>query len=262
MGHEILIERQDQIATVVFNRPQRRNAINYAMWLELQRLMSQLETDEDVRVVVFRGMGDLAFSAGADIAEFGERRNNSVQARTYAAAFEGALQAIHNLSKPTIALIKGACTGGGCELASATDVRIAADNARFGIPIARLGLVVGYWEMRGLVRLIGPGAAMYLLLSGRLIDAEEALSLGLVTRVIPLAEVEPATEELAREIARLAPLVHRWHKQILGTVLSNPSLNRLTAEEESLPYLCFDTQDFREGYQSFLEKGQPEFRGI
>jgi enoyl-CoA hydratase/carnithine racemase len=125
--------------------------------------MSQLETDKDVRVVVFRGAGDQAFSAGADIKEFESRRNNSAQARSYAEAYEGALQAIDNFGKPTISLIKGACTGGGCELAAVTDIRIAADNARFGIPIARLGLVVGYGEMRSLVRLIGPAAVKYIL---------------------------------------------------------------------------------------------------
>jgi enoyl-CoA hydratase/carnithine racemase len=261
MGQEIVVEHLDHIATVIFNRPERRNAINYPMWLELQRLMKQFEADQDVRVVVFRGAGDHAFSAGADITEFGEKRSNSDQAQSYAKAYEGAMQAIHNLSKPTISLIKGACTGGGCELACATDIRIAADNARFGIPIARLGLVVGYWEMRSLVHLIGPGATMDLLLSGRLIDSKEAHSLGLVTRVVPLAEVESATEELANQVAHLAPLVHKWHKQILRTVLTNPSLHGLTPEEESLPYACFDTEDFRDGYRAFLEKRPPKFIG-
>jgi enoyl-CoA hydratase/carnithine racemase len=261
MGQEILIERRDHIATVTFNRPQQRNAINHQMWLELQNLVSQLETDKDARVVVFRGAGDRAFSAGADIREFEARRNNSAQARSYGEAYEGALQAIDTLSKPTISLIKGACTGGGCELAAVTDIRIAADNARFGVPIARLGLVLGYGEMRSLVRLIGPAAAKYMLLSGRLIDAEEARSMGLVSKVVPLAEVELATEDMAREIAILAPLVHKWHKQILHTVLTNPSLQNLTPAEEALPYNCFDTQDFHEGCQAFLEKRQPKFVG-
>ncbi len=261
MSQEILLERRDLVATVTFNRPQQRNAINYAMWLELRRLMAELEADETVRVVVFRGAGDLAFSAGADIAEFGEQRSNSTQARNYAEAFEGALRAVHDLPKPTVSLIKGACTGGGCELAASTDIRIAADNARFGVPIARLGLVVGYWEMRSLVRLIGPGAVMYLLLSGRLIDAQEAQSLGLVSQVVPLAQVEGVAEELAGEIAHLAPLVHHWHKQILRAVLRHPSLRDLTPQEEALAYACFDTQDFREGYLAFLEKRRPKFSG-
>ncbi|MEJ2556477.1 MAG: enoyl-CoA hydratase-related protein [Anaerolineae bacterium] len=261
MGHEILVERRDHIAMVIFNRPEQRNAINYPMWLELRRLMTQLEADDGVRVVVFRGAGEQAFSAGADITEFEERRNNSAQARRYAEAFEGALQAIDSLSKPTISLIKGACTGGGCELAAVTDIRMAADNARFGVPIARLGLVVGYREMRSLVRLVGPGAVMYMLLSARLIGAEEARSMGLVSHVVPLTEIEPVSLELAGEIARLAPLVHKWHKQILRTVLLNPALQDLTPEEKSLPYACFDTQDFREGYRAFLEKRRPEFTG-
>ena len=166
---------QNGVATVTFNRPEKRNAIDYDGWLTLRRVAKTLAGRDDVRVVVFTGAGEEAFSAGADIADFDRHRNDSKEARVYAAAFDGAVEAIESVPKPTICLIKGACVGGGCELSLAADVRIAADNGRFGVPAARLGIVVGYGEMRRLVDLVGRGNAAYLLLTGRLIDAGEAL---------------------------------------------------------------------------------------
>ena len=137
------------------------------------------------------------------------------------------------IGKPTLSLIRGFCVGGGLELASATDLRLAAADARFGVPIAQLGLLVGYKEMRRLVALVGPGAAMNLLLTARLIDSAEALRLGLVTEVVSPAEVEDAGYKLARRLCGLAPLAARWHKQILQTVLTNPALTGLTAGRAS-----------------------------
>ena len=261
MGNEIIVGQKDGIATVTFNRPEQRNAIDYHGWLELKRAAEELELDGGVRLVVFTGTGDDAFSAGADIKDFDRYRADSAKAKKYAAAFDGALDAIEGLSKPTICLIKGFCVGGGCELAMATDIRIAADNSRFGIPVARLGILVGYQEMRRLVNLVGPGNASYILLSGRLIDAQEALRIGLVNRVLPIAEIQANVHDLAREMASLAPLSHRRNKQVLRTVLYNPSLTGLTPEEEDLPFANFDSEDYQEGRRAFLEKRMPLFKG-
>ncbi len=261
MGEDILLERQDGIATVTFNRPAQRNAINYHGWLELQRIAIDLEHDDSVKVVVFTGAGDEAFSAGADIKDFDLYRDNSAKAKVYAAAFDGAMDAIEALSRPTICLIKGYCVGGGCEMSLAADIRIAADNSRFGIPVARLGILVGYREMRRLVQLVGPGNASYILLTGRLLDAQEALRIGLVNTVVPLAEVREHTYKLAREMVPLAPLSQRRHKQILRTVLRNPSLAGLTPEEEHLPFTNFDSEDFHEGRRAFIERRTPQFKG-
>ena len=159
-------------------------------------------------------------------------------------------------------LIKGYCVGGGCEMSLATDIRIAADNSRFGIPVARLGILVGYQEMRRLIALVGPGNASYLLLSGRLIEAQEALRIGLVNDVIPLGDVDEDAYRLAGEITELAPLSHRGHKQILRMVQRNPSLTGLTPEEEHLPYANFDSADFREGRLAFKERRKPRFKGL
>jgi len=257
----ISVRRRDGIATVTFNRPDQRNAIDYHGWLELQQIATGLATDAEVKVVVLTGEGEEAFSGGADIKDFPEYRNSSDTAKVYAAAFDGALEAIEELPQPTICLIKGFCVGGGCELAMAADLRIAAENSRFGVPIARLGILVGYQEMRRLVELVGPGTASYLLLSGRLIDVQEALRAGMVNSVVPLDEIDEYTYELAREVSGLAPLSHQRHKQILRTVLRNPSLEGLTPEEEHLPFTNFDSEDFQEGRSAFVERRTPRFRG-
>ena len=159
MSNDILLDIQDGIATVTFNRPDQRNAIDYHGWLELRCIAIDLEDDDQVRVVVLTGAGDRSFSAGADIKDFESYRNNSTKAKMYSEAFDGAMDAVEGMSKPTISLIKGFCVGGGCELSTATDIRIAADNSRFGIPVARLSILVGYREARRLVQVVGPGNA-------------------------------------------------------------------------------------------------------
>ena len=179
----------------------------------------------------------------------------------YAEAFDGAMDTIEAMPKPTICMIRGFCVGGGCELSMAADIRIAADNSRFGIPVARLSILVGYKEMRRLVQLVGPGNAAYILLSARLIDAQEAHRIGLVTQVVPLDEIADATYDLAREMVPLAPLSQARHKRILQTVLRNPDLDFLTEEEESLPFANFDSEDFQEGRAAFIERRQPHFKG-
>ncbi len=261
MTNDILVSTHDGIATVTFNRPRQRNAISYHGWLELRRIAMDLDHDGGVKVVVFTGAGDAAFSAGADIKDFEDYRNNSAKAKVYAEAFDGAMDAIEAISKPTICLIKGFCVGGGCELSMAADIRIAADNSTFGIPVARLSILVGYKEMRRLVRLVGPGNASYILLSARLIDAEDARRIGLVTQVAPLSDVDEVAYGLAREMTPLAPLSQMRHKKILQTVLDNPSLEFLSEEEEHLPFANFDSEDFQEGRSAFVERRPPVFEG-
>ena len=261
MDGEILLEERDGIATVTLNRPEQRNAINYDMWLELQRIAADLEASSWVRVVVFRGAGDEAFSTGADIKDFELHRNNSTKALVYASAVEGAMDAVEAISKPTICLMKGYCVGGGFELTHACDLRIASDNARMGITAARLGIAIGYGEMRRLVQLAGRGGALYILLTGLLMDAHEALRLGLVHQVVPVTQVEEYTYNLAEQVSRLAPLSHKAHKEILRTVLEQPDLGTISPEKEALPFVHFDTQDFHEGRRAFLEKRRPEFEG-
>lgn len=261
MGRYIELSKQDGVATLTINRPEKRNAVDYQGWLEMRRVAADAADDPEVRVVVVTGAGDAAFSAGADIKDFDEYRSSSAVAKTYAEAFEGALDAIEAIPKPTVCLIKGYCIGGGCELSMATDIRVAADNSRFGIPVAKLSILIGYREMRRLVELVGPGNANYILMTARHLDAAEALRIGLVNRVLPLAEIDAYAYDLAREMVPLAPLSQRRHKEILRTVLHKPDLAGLTPEQEDLPFANFESEDYREGRRAFLERRIPRFKG-
>ncbi|MCH7712797.1 MAG: enoyl-CoA hydratase/isomerase family protein [Chloroflexi bacterium] len=265
MTSHILVERtldgKGPVATVTLNRPQQRNAISFAMWGELSQILAELDADRDVRAVVITGAGDEAFSAGADISDFEEHRSDSSKGRRYNDAVNGLLETLEGMATPTISMIRGFAVGGGCEVAIATDLRLAAEGSRFGIPVARLGISIGHREMKGLINLVGKGNALYILLSGRLVDAQEAKDMGLVNQVLPTERLVEATYRLAEEIASLAPLSHRANKETLKQVMAKPSLSDLTAEEADLPLIQFDTKDYHEGYRAFLEKRRPEFAG-
>ena len=261
MSEHILLERDPPLATITLNRPRQRNAISYQMWGELSQLLHELDDDGNCRVVVITGAGTEAFSAGADIKDFEEYRADSTMGRRYNSAVDGLLRTLTEMETPTISMIRGYAAGGGCELAVATDLRIAAEDSKLGIPVARLGISIGHLEMQGLVNLVGKGNALYILYSGRLVDAQEALGMGLVNQVVATEDLAPTTYQLAREIAALAPLSHAVNKRTLNQVLTTPRLDQLTQEEADIPLTQFDTRDYQEGYRAFLEKRRPEFRG-
>ena len=261
MTNDILLEYKDHISTVTLNRPDQRNAIRFHMWEELSRLFESLDNDVNTKAIVITGAGNESFCAGADIQDFEQYRNNSTQGYEYNAAVDTLLETLINLKTPTISMIKGVAAGGGCEIATATDIRIATPNIKMGIPVARLGITIGHREMSSLINLVGKGNALYILLSGRLVDGETALAMGLVTQVVPELELELTTYKLAAEIARLAPLSHAVNKEILNNVLESPSLAKLSQSQKELPLKQFDTKDYKEGYNAFLEKRKPHFIG-
>ena len=266
MGHvamsspDILVDRDEAVAAVTINRPAQRNAISFDMWRELAGVLTGLDADRQIRAVIITGAGGEAFSAGADISDFEEHRSDSTKGRRYNDAVNGLLAAVSEMSTPTISMIRGFAVGGGCELAIATDLRIAAEGSTFGIPVARLGISIGHREMRGLVDLVGKGNALYILLSGRLIGAREAKDMGLVNQVTTDEDLEEVTYGLAREMAALAPFLTRSTSLRCGSPGQTP-LCDLTPEEAELPIAQFDTLDYREGYRAFLEKRRPLFRG-
>ncbi len=254
----ILVERDDDIATVILNRPEKLNALIKPMWQRLGEVVAELSADDSLRCVVLRGAGDKSFAPGNDISEFEESRSNSKDAKIYGQIHHAALAALGECRHPMVALIQGICVGGGLEIASLCDLRICGESSRFGIPINRLGLCVGIREMNALYSLVGKAATLEILLEGRVFGADEALHKGLVTRVVADGEVEAEAYATARRIADGAPLVARWHKQFMRRQVDPAPLSE---EEKDLSYLCYDTEDFEIGYRSFLAKTKPEFKG-
>ena len=254
-----IIRRDDGAITIVeISAPERLNALNLDMWRELTRTFRALSAEEAVRCIVLRGAGDKAFAAGADIAEFENERYDLESARTYGRTLADALQAVDDCRHPVIAMIQGPCVGGGLELVAVTDMRIAAASSRFGVPVNRLGLVVTYDEMRGIVDLVGKTVALEIVLEGRVFGAEEALAKGLVNRLVAYDAIEVEAMATARRIAVGAPLAARWHKQFAKRLLSPRPLDA-AERDESFQY--FATEDLQIGSRSFLAKTKPDFTG-
>ncbi len=258
MAELVTIERSDRIASVILNRPERLNALTFAMWQEIGTIFSRLETDEGLRCIILRGAGGKAFAPGADISEFAERRSNSALARDYGHVMHRAMTAIDDSRHPTVAAIEGVCVGGGIELAMLCDIRICGEGSRFGVPINRIGVTMAYPEIGALIARVGRQVALEILLEGRVFGAAEAKEKGLVSRIVPDGKVLDEAYETANRIAAGAPLVNRWHKKFARRLMDPKPLSPAELDE---PYQTFDTDDFREGYQAFLAKRTPEFKG-
>lgn len=258
MSAPVYVERDGAIASVVLNRPERMNALDKAMWMRLGELMRELEADEGVRCIVLRGAGGKAFAAGADISEFANERANSAQARRYGADVAGTMRALAQCRHPTLALIEGACVGGGLLIASQCDLRLCNESARFGVPVKNLGLTEAYDELQGMMQVLGRAASLEILLEGRIWGAREAYEKGLVSRVLPDGELVAEAYGAARRVAEGAPLVARWHKKFIRR-LADP--RPLSDQEYAESYACFDTEDFRAGVRAFLAKEKPRFTG-
>jgi enoyl-CoA hydratase/carnithine racemase len=258
MSEAVYAERAGAIATVVLNRPEKLNALDLPDWKRLGEIMQTLDAQEELRCVVIRGAGDRAFSAGADIAGFAENRATAAQVRGYGEALRVSIGGITDCRHPVIAAINGVCVGGGLEIASACDMRLCSASSRFGAPIHQLGLTMSYAELRLVKDAVGAAGALEILLEGEVFDAERALALGLVNRVVADAAVWEETDTLAARIASGAPLVNRWHKKFIRRLMDPAPL---TAEEIDEGYAAFETEDYRIGYRAFLEKRKPVFKG-
>ena len=260
MAAGILQRRVGDIATVLISNPDKLNALTVAMWRELARVMDALSADDELRCVVLRGAGESAFAAGADIAEFATERNDRDQGRQYHRELVyGALRAVAACRHPTVAMIHGPCVGGGLELACQCDLRIAGRSSRYGVPINRLGFAIAYDELEAVLPVIGRAAALEILVEGRVWNAEEAYAKRLVSRLVDDAELETAAYATARRIADGAPLVARWHKQMIRRL--TPPVAPLTDAEREANFDYFDTRDYRIGYDAFMAKQRPRFMG-
>lgn len=254
----VALQRQGSVAVVTLAHPQAHNALALASWQRLKTIFDALALDPSLRAVVIRGAGDKAFAAGADIKEFPQTRMTAAAATHYNEFIAQTLRAVAAVPVPVIASIRGLAVGGGCELSTACDVRIATEDARFGIPIGKLGVILGYTEADAAARLIGSAGLKYLLFSGELIDAGEAQRLGLVQKIVPTNELAITTAKLVAQICgqsavtmRASKLVSNMHGRTL-TAADTDLLSRLSIE-------AYEGEDLKEGVAAFTEGRRPVF---
>lgn len=260
MTSGVRLSRDGHVATVALDNPGKLNAITLQMWQDLAGAVSGLSADDSLRCIVLRGAGEEAFAAGADIAEFTRVRDNPEQGKVYHRRYVyGALKAIADCRHPTVAMIRGACAGGGLEIACQCDLRISGRSGRFGVPINRLGFAIAYDELASLLPLAGKAVVLEILLEGRMLAADEAYAKGLLTRVVADEDLEAEAYATARRIAEGAPLVARWHKQYVRRLM--PPAIPLSESELDENFAYFATEDYRIGQRAFLEKKKPGFVG-
>jgi enoyl-CoA hydratase len=262
-AHEIVdrvaVQRHRDVAVVTLSHPAAHNALTLASWRRLRAVFDVLASDASLRAVVLRGAGNRAFAAGADIKEFPYVRMTAAQAAHYDESISAALHAIAAVPVPVVAAVRGMAVGGGCELSAACDVRIAADDARFGIPIGKLGVILGYAEAQVAARLIGPAGLKYLLFSAELIPASEALRLGLVQKVVAASDLANETAKLVMQIcrqSRTTMLASKVVADMTGRALTAADTNllaRLTVE-------AYEGDDLKEGVAAFNQRREPVFR--
>jgi enoyl-CoA hydratase len=257
---KILANKTNGIGWMIFNNPERHNAVSLEMWEAAADIIEDFQRDDAVRVIVVRGAGDKAFVSGADISKFGDERAQEDAVKRYDAATENVYTALLEAAKPTIAMIQGYCIGGGANLAVCCDLRICSDNATFAIPAAKLGLGYGYTRIRRLLDLISPAFAKEIFFTARQFTAEEARIMGLVNRVVLQAELEIYVTDYARRIAENAPLTVTAIKRIIGEALKD-SADRDLPLCDRLVRQCFESEDYAEGRRAFAEKRKPVFHG-
>ena len=257
---KLIARKQDGIGWVIFNHPERRNAMTPEMYDGMRAALEDYATDPEVRVVVLRGEGDKAFVSGADISKFGENRSTPEQVRASDERSEAANRALRECPKPTIAMIRGYCMGGGLGVAIACDLRIAAEGSRFGVPAAKLGVGYRYSGLKRLSDIVGPSFTAEIFYTGRQFSTDEALAMGLVNRVLPADKLESYVMEYATTMAGNAPLTLAAVKRCLIEMRKDPGERDLELCQ-SMVEACFASKDFIEGRTAFMEKRKPVFQG-
>src|SRR5262245_23156317 len=257
---KMLSRKDGRVGYVIFNNPERHNAVSLEMWARTAEILDEFGRDDEVRVVVITGAGGKSFVSGADISRFESERASLEATKIYNAKVAKANESIYEFPKPTIAMIKGYCIGGGLGLAVCCDLRICSDNSKFGIPAAKLGLGYGYPGVKRLSDLVGPAFAKEIFFTARQFDAEEARVMGLVNRVVPADELEAYVKNYADTIANNAPLTVKTAKFIANETVRDESKRNLARAQE-LVEACFVSNDYTEGRRAFMEKRKPVFSG-
>lgn len=257
---KMLARKDGNVGYLIFNNPERHNAVSMDMWDATRRILEDFAGDKDVRVVVLTGAGTKAFVSGADISKFGDERATLDAVAKYNELTEIAYARVHDFPKPTIAMIRGYCIGGGVGIAVSCDMRICADNARFAVPAAKLGLGYDYPGLKRLIDVVGASFAKEIFFTARQFDAEEARIMGLANRVVPEAELDSYVKNYADMIAGNAPLTLESVKFIVGEALKDESKRDTARMAESVKH-CFASRDYVEGRTAFMEKRKPVFTG-
>jgi enoyl-CoA hydratase len=258
LTERIIAEKQGPVGWLVFNNPARRNAISIDMWEAIPKVLDRFEQDPEIRIIVLMGTGDKAFVSGADVSQYEKQRSTADSVQYYEQIAEGAQRRFQNSDKVILAAIRGYCLGAGVNIALTCDLRIAADDARLGIPAAKLGLGYRASSLKNLVDTIGPAYAREVLITARQFTAEEAKSMGMVHRVAPAAELESVVMDYCAMISDNAPLTMRMSKRIVRELLrSNPAFDADACA--GWVKECFDSQDYIEGRRAFMEKRKPVF---
>jgi enoyl-CoA hydratase len=259
-SERMIAEKDGPIGWMVFNNPARRNAISLDMWQAIPVILDAFEADPGIRVVVLKGAGDQAFISGADISQFEQQRSSAETVAHYDKIAETAGARLQETRKPTIAMIHGFCIGGGLGVALQCDLRIAADNARFAVPAAKLGLGYRWGGVKKLVDTVGPAFAKEIFFTARQFDAAEALAMGLVNRVLPAGGLEAYVRQYCALMAENAPLTMEAVKGVVQE-LQKPGAEIDRQRCEALVARCFQSQDYVEGRRAFMEKRKPVFAG-
>jgi enoyl-CoA hydratase/carnithine racemase len=257
---KMLSRREGQVGYVIFNNPERHNAVSLEMWTTTSEILEGFARDPAVRVVVVTGAGGKAFVSGADVSKFESERASKDATKIYNAAVERANLGIYEFPKPTIAMIRGYCIGGGVGLAACCDLRIASDNSRFAVPAAKLGLGYSFGGLKRLIDIVGPAFAKEIFFTARQFDAEEARTMGFVNRIVPATDLDDYVKSYADTIAANAPLTVKAAKYIANEVMKDESKRDLARCAE-LVEQCFASKDYTEGRRAFMEKRKPEFTG-